>query len=134
MAEGNIQYLNVPGKAAREAKHDEEPDPVSRNRPVEFTLALVEMICDRITSGERLSRICAEKDMPKRANRRGWPVAARLEAGVALMFGEPGSGSQSGAGCLVKRGRAEGHKPEAGPRVAEAGWHQAADFGPCGQR
>ena len=65
-------------------------------------------------------RCLDEKRMQKRANRRGWPVAARLEAGVALIFGEPGSGSQSGAGCLVKRGRAEGHKPQAGPRVAEA--------------
>ena len=82
MAEGNIQYLNVPGKAAREAKHDEEPDPVSRNRPVEFTLALVEMICDRITSGERLSRICAEKDMPAAGTFYKWlrhsPEAAEI--------------------------------------------------------
>jgi hypothetical protein len=71
--------------------------------------------------------------MQKRANRRGWPITARLKAGVVLKTAELGSGSRSGAGCLGKRGRAEGVMPQAGPRVAEAGWHHAAGLGPCGQ-
>ena len=64
MAHGNVQNFNVPGRAAGQTQHDKEPDPVSRKRPVEFSLSLTEKICDRIASGERLTRICAEKDMP----------------------------------------------------------------------
>jgi hypothetical protein len=36
-------------------------------------------------------------------------------------------------GGLAKRGRADGVIPEAGPRVAEAGWHTPAEIGPAGR-
>jgi hypothetical protein len=72
--------------------------------------------------------------MQKHANQIGWRIAARLDAGWALNGAKTGAGSRGGAGCLAKRGRADGMMPEAGPRVAEAGWHQPAEIGPAGQR
>ena len=72
--------------------------------------------------------------MQKHANRIGWRIAARLDAGWALNGAKTGAGSLGGAGCLAKRGRADGMMPEAGPRVAEAGWHHPAEIGPAGQR
>ena len=72
--------------------------------------------------------------MQKRANQIGWRIVARLDARWALNGAKTGAGSLGGAGGLAKRGRAEGMMPEAGPRVAEAGWHQPAEIGPAGQR
>ena len=72
--------------------------------------------------------------MQKHANRIGWRIAARLDAGWALKGADTGAGSRCGAGILGKRGRADGVMPEAGPRVADAGWQQPAEIGPDGQR
>jgi hypothetical protein len=70
--------------------------------------------------------------MQKRANRFGWRIAAQLNAGWALKGANTGAGSRCGAGILGKRGRADGVLPEAGPRVADAGWHKPSVIGPDG--
>jgi hypothetical protein len=71
--------------------------------------------------------------MQRRASLFGWRIAARLDAGLALNTADAGPGPRGGGGGLAKRGRADGLIPEAGPRVAEAGWHTPAEIGPAGR-
>jgi hypothetical protein len=66
---------------------------------------------------------------PRRSLLRAFP-----ELNVLHARADSGAGSRGGAGCLAKRGRADGMMPEAGPRVAEAGWHQPAEIGPAGHQ
>ena len=57
-----------------------------------------------------------------------------IPSATKLSSANAGAGSRRGAGCVGKRGRADGIMPEAGPRVADAGWVDPADIGPAGQR
>ena len=41
-----------------------KPEPKKAGRPSDYSLALIETICDRIATGESLRRICEEDGMP----------------------------------------------------------------------
>ncbi len=41
-------------------------------RPSKYTLDLAESICERLSSGESLTSICAAEEMPKRTTVVGW--------------------------------------------------------------
>ena len=71
--------------------------------------------------------------MQKHANPIGWRIATGLDARLALHTANAGPVPRGGGGGLAKRGRADGMIPEAGPRVAEAGWLSPAESGPAGR-
>ncbi len=43
-------------------------------RPTKYTPTLAESICERLSSGESLTSICAAEEMPKRTTVVGWQV------------------------------------------------------------
>ncbi len=43
-----------------------------RGRPTKYTPTLAESICERLSSGESLTSICAAEEMPKRTTVVGW--------------------------------------------------------------